>query len=198
MKKRTKFDKNEIIIYNNYAEIILYNDKNIEIARSIINIDDIEKINKIKWHLSNTGYAITSLPERKSKFLHNFILNRIPNKQNCVDHINRNRLDNRKNNLRIVTPQNNSINKGKQSNNTSGHVGVSFDKSRNKYAPHIKLHRKKIFLGRYDTIEEAIEIRKNAELQYFGEIINRDFDKNTVYKKGKKNYEFQNIHRISK
>lgn len=47
----------------------------------------------------------------------------------------------------------------KNSNNTSGHRGVSYDKVRNKWRAYIKYQRKDIYIGRFDTIEEAITAR---------------------------------------
>lgn len=177
--KRTKFDKNEIIINKDFAEVILYNHKNDEIAKTIIDIEDIDKVEKYKWYLSG-GYARNAVFAIR---LHNLILNFTVCDNQTIDHINRDRLDNRKSNLRIVNYSENAINKGKQSNNTSGYVGVSFDKNRDKYAPHIKINRKKIFLGRYKTIEEAIAVRIEAEIIYFGHKIDRENDKNTHFKK---------------
>ena len=48
-------------------------------------------------------------------------------------------------------------------NNSSGHRGISYDKVRNKWRAYIKYQRKNIFIGRFDTIEEAIEARKIIE-----------------------------------
>lgn len=52
-------------------------------------------------------------------------------------------------------------------NNTSGHKGVAFDKSRNKYMAYINVHDKRIYLGRYETIEDAIKARKQAEEKHY-------------------------------
>lgn len=53
-------------------------------------------------------------------------------------------------------------------NNHSGHVGVHYDKSRKKWVAQIMFQRRAILIGRYDTIEEAVEARKLAENKYFG------------------------------
>jgi hypothetical protein len=53
-------------------------------------------------------------------------------------------------------------------NNSSGCTGVSFRKDRNKYRAYIKFQRKNIFLGNYDTYEDAVAVRKLAEEIYFG------------------------------
>lgn len=183
--KRTKFSKNEIVVNNEkgYAEIILYDKDQNEKDRSLIDIDDVEKVKPFRWN-TNNGYPRNVT---KKMFLHSFILDRVGVKDNMVvDHINRNRLDNRKSNLRVVSHRTNGFNKGKQSNNTSGYVGVSWEKSRNKWETHIKINRKKIFLGYFDDIEEAASVRKNAEIKYFGCERNEEFDHNTVYRNNNK------------
>lgn len=53
--------------------------------------------------------------------------------------------------------------RGKQINNTSGYPGVSWDVSRDKWKAQIKVNGKNIHLGRFDTLEEAIDCRKKAE-----------------------------------
>lgn len=145
--ERTKTDPNEIIEYDNYAEIILYDNKSKEIARTIIDTDDIEKCKKIKWSLDNKGYVINSKNRIK---LHRLIMDCPDNL--VVDHINHNTLDNRKNNLRICTNQENVWNSNKYSNNKSGHKGIF--KQNDKYIANYA----RIYLGTFDNFEEA----KNA------------------------------------
>lgn len=75
--------------------------------------------------------------------------------ENEIDHIDRDPMNNRINNLRIVTRTENMHNRNKQTNNSSGYPGVYFNKQRNKYMAHIKVNRKKIYLGLFNTAEEA-------------------------------------------
>lgn len=82
-----------------------------------------------------------------------------------IDHINHNTLDNRLSNLRLVTNQENQKNRA-YTGNSSGRIGVCFDKARNKWKPHIKINQKLINLGRFDTLEMAILVRKAAEEKY--------------------------------
>jgi hypothetical protein len=86
-----------------------------------------------------------------------------------TDHINRNKLDNRKCNLRIVNCSQNKMNIKLRSDNSSGVKGVYFDKQRKKWVAEIMLNKKKFHLGRFNNIEEAKLKRKFAEKQYFGE-----------------------------
>lgn len=85
---------------------------------------------------------------------------------NNVDHINGNRSDNRIKNLRSVTKRENSLNRGLNSNNTSGHTGVIWLKHRHKWQAKIKIHGKQISLGHYQDKSEAITARKKAEAKY--------------------------------
>lgn len=175
---RNKFTPNEIVLLDEYAELILYDKNNIECARSKIDLEEVDRVSKYKWNYTN-GYVRNV---KKGMFLHNFILNRTPNKVDVVDHINRDRCDNRKHNLRVVDYTINGFNKGKQSNNTSGHVGVSWEKSRGKWEVHIKRNRKKIFLGYFENLEDAVKRRKQAELEFYNELRNEEHDINTFFK----------------
>lgn len=173
---------NEIFVYETYAEIILYDKDGYEESRAIIDLDDVDKCKTHRWNRDKkNSYA----QNHKIGRLHNFIMNFNPPKDrtSVVNHINRNRLDCRKKNLEITTYQKNGINKGKQSNNTSGHPGVSWDNGHNKWEANIKLNNKKKFLGYYNNLNDAIKARREGEYKYFGETVNRDNDKYTVYKK---------------
>ena len=95
-------------------------------------------------------------------------------KNKIIDHINHNVLDNRKNNLRICTQNDNAKNKSKQINNTSGVTGVSWYKRYEKWRVRIQANNKDILIGYFDDKEEAIKARKEAEIKYFGEFRNKE------------------------
>ena len=86
-----------------------------------------------------------------------------------VDHINRNPLDNRRDNLRIVSIQENNMNLSIRKTNKSGVSGVCWDKDANKWRADIAYKKKKINLGRFDNLEDARKAREDAEEEYFGE-----------------------------
>ena len=86
-----------------------------------------------------------------------------------LDHINRNRSDNRIANLREVTNKQNLQNAGKYSHNTSGHPGVSWHKRDSRWRAHIKHSQKQIHLGHFATVEEAVAARKAAEKLYWAD-----------------------------
>jgi hypothetical protein len=94
----------------------------------------------------------------------------LPNNEKLfVDHINGNKADNRKNNLRLVTASQNLMNTKLRSDNTSGYKGVYYNKKNNKRYARITVNKKIINLGSFKNKEDAIKIRKDAEEKYFGE-----------------------------
>jgi hypothetical protein len=86
-----------------------------------------------------------------------------------IDHVFRNPSDNRWEHLRSVTRQQNKMNVGVQKNNTSGHRGVAWCADRKKWAARICVGGRTINIGRYTNIHEAIEARRVAEAEFFGE-----------------------------
>jgi hypothetical protein len=82
--------------------------------------------------------------------------------QCTVDHRNRIRGDNRWDNLRAATRSQNLWNMTIRGNNTSGHKGVSWVPSRNKWIATICVYGKLKNLGRFEKIEDAIEARRRA------------------------------------
>lgn len=83
-----------------------------------------------------------------------------------VDHINHIRNDNRLSNLRFVTRADNQRNKTKRSDNTTGVMGVIYNKAMRKYAAQIKVYDVNIYLGSFSTLEEAAKARKDANIKY--------------------------------
>ena len=165
---RTTHDPNEIVIYDDYAEIVLYDKNCEEVARASIDIDDVSKVKEYKWHLDSNGYVMSNKQIR----LHRLIMN--PSDDKVVDHIDHNRLNNKSSNLRVCSKHQNNMNTSLSRNSTSGVIGVHFNKQRNKWQAHITFNYKYIHLGLFDTLEEAIEARKQAEIEYFGEYRNQD------------------------
>ena len=119
--ERTTRDPNEFIFHEDCVEIKLYN-KNCEyIASTYIDLDDYEKVKDYKWNLLKDGYVSSSKVGR----LHRFIY---PNKEQIknkgIDHIDRNPLNNRKQNLRPATKSENGYNRPKNKNNQSGYKNI--------------------------------------------------------------------------
>lgn len=85
------------------------------------------------------------------------------------DHINRNKLDNRRENLRESTNAENLRNRGVQRNSTTGFTGVYLDKRWNRYTAKIKFNRKYVHLGCFATAEEAHARYCEEARKLFGE-----------------------------
>jgi len=88
------------------------------------------------------------------------------------DHINRNRLDYRKENLRPCNKSQNMANSKISKRNSSGYKGVSFDPSRNNWRAVICKRGKYITIGRYNTKEEAAEAYNLKAKELFGKFAN--------------------------
>lgn len=142
---------------------------------TLVDNDDYEYLSQWKWRYHNLGYAVRTMHVayingkaiKKEIMMHRLIMN--PEKGMVIDHKNRNKLDNRRANLRVCTQAKNRLNSIKKSNNTSGYIGVCWDKTKNKWLASIHLHGKQKYLGRYDTAQEASKVRDEAAKQYYGE-----------------------------
>lgn len=136
----------------------------------LVDDEDFERLNKWRWFCTRYGYAARTIhskrPNRidKTFFMHREV-NQTPDNL-FTDHINRDRLDNRKENLRTVTGTQNQFNKGLQKNNKSGVMGVQWHVS--KWWARVYINKKPISLGCYDKLEDAIEARKRGEELYYG------------------------------
>jgi hypothetical protein len=163
---RSIYKPNEYIQIGDYIEICMYDKYGKETARAIIDTEDFHFVKMYKWHLDGKGY-VSTFNNKKYQSLHRLILN--PEKNKVVDHINRNILDNRKNNLRICSQSENARNKGICSDNSSGVTGVGWSKEKNMWRSYIGINHKNIHIGYYNNKEDAIKARKDMELKHFGE-----------------------------
>jgi hypothetical protein len=122
---------------------------------------------------TENGYYRVSLTKdnkRKKTMLHRLIAEQfIPNPNNYknVDHINGIKTDNRIENLRWCSQADNTRfdNHKLRKNNTSGYRGITFDKRGNKYQTEANINGKQLYIGRFDTLEMAIQER-NKHLMY--------------------------------
>lgn len=129
---------------------------------------DAEDYNKVKDYCwcESTSNGVTKVVSRFGKrvlSLHQFL------GFSYYDHIDRNELNNRHYNLRKCTYSQNSMNRGLQSNNTSGITGVTWDKRQFKWKAQIKIDHKQINIGLFFNKDDAIRARLRAEVKYFGE-----------------------------
>ncbi len=118
--------------------------------------DDYEWLSKISWHLHPKGYAIRSKlkgEEPHTIFMHRMILN-TPRGMD-TDHINHDKLDNRRCNLRVVTRRQNSSNRIPNIKKDNQLKGVTWHRASGKWQARIKFEQKKYYLGVFKTEKEA-------------------------------------------
>lgn len=128
-------------------------------------LEDWDLVTKHSWSVDPRGYLAATY-KQKHLVLHRLIMN--TPKGFVTDHINGDKLDNRRENLRICTQQQNSMNTQVSRNNKLGVKGVSMT-AFGKYRARIMLNGIEIRLGNFETLDKAIQARKKAECDYFGE-----------------------------
>ena len=129
---------------------------------ALVDDEDYELVISRKWFFGSNGYVNSGVGR-----LHRLIMK--ANSQQLVDHINGNKLDNRRSNLRFCNKSQNGSNSSLSKNNKSGYKGVHFDKSRNKWIVSIKVNYKNNHIGRYNNIKDAALAYNKAAKKYFGE-----------------------------
>ena len=112
---------------------------------------DLPTIKLYSWYMSN-GYAATMV-DKKQIYMHRLIMN--PLESEVVDHINGNKLDNRRENLRVCKQHENMANRIKHTPQTSKYKGVSWRKSHSLWQATITKHGLQEHLGYFTTQEEA-------------------------------------------
>jgi hypothetical protein len=134
----------------------------------IIDKVDLEKVKEYCWYKNSENYVRSSSNGNTNTIgLHNLIMN--PPEGYFVDHIDRNPLNNRRENLRICNKNENSFNRGIRSDSSSGVKGVTYIQVSQKWSAYIGAYGEVINLGLFVNKEDAIRARKEAEVKYHGE-----------------------------
>ena len=134
---------------------------------------DVELATRYSWCRHCSGYAWRSTKDHENRthiFFHRELLNPSPGEQ--VDHINGNKLDNRRSNLRICSHGENQMNSKLQKNNTTGFKGVRPHNVSGKFNARIGVGKKRKSLGYYNTAEEAHAAYCKAAKELHGEFFN--------------------------
>lgn len=139
--------------------------------KGIIKVDDedFEMLSQYKWRISK-GYVRTTIKiygKWKNIFMHRLIMN--TPKGMFTDHIDRNKLNNTKNNLRIVTSQQNNMNVQKRKNCSSKYKGIHWFKRDKKWQAQIMINNKHIYLGLFKNEIDAAIAYNNKAKELFGE-----------------------------
>lgn len=138
---------------------------------ALVDDEDFDELSKFKWCCANVGYAIRFRNiegKRKSIYMHRFLLSALPKQE--VDHINHNKLDNRRSNIRLATSRQNKFNTKLRANNKSGFKGVSWVKRRRKWGVQVKIAVGKTkWVGYFDNKKEAHVAYCSAARELYGE-----------------------------
>ena len=141
---------------------------------AIVDDQDFDRVNAINWYPlrstnSYTDYAYNVIVG----LMHRFILD-VPSEVS-VDHINRNGLDNRRENLRPASVAQNQQNRKKAQGTSSKYKGVSWNKERQLWHAYIHVSGRMKYLGRFQNEVEAALVYDDAARLYFGEFARCNF-----------------------
>lgn len=161
-------------------------DKVIINGEVLIDVDDYPLIKRLNRYIrvSNNGYALISYCNHDvllSRIILRLPFGKCDTDLDIAEHRNGNRLDNTKDNLRICEKHINPINCKLYDNNTSGYKGVSWLERLQKWQAYLQCGKEKYYLGVYDNLEDAVQVRKNAEKKYFGEYNRKEEDLHNGY-----------------
>ena len=146
---------------DNQAIIEIFNKNKEKIEETVVDDKLYYDLIQCRWNSTNKYIA-----NSKKGFLHRYVMNY--NGKDIVDHINGNPLDNRKENLRVITQKQNTMNKKSAKNSTSKYIGVRWNKRKNKWNAMIKINNKGIHLGTFSDEDEAAKARDIGTQKYFG------------------------------
>ena len=141
-----------------------------EYTHVLVDDDDYEKLSAYSWSFAGAGYICRRkwVGEKKRVFYIHREITKCPVEME-VDHIDGNKLNNQKSNLRVCTHRENQTNMKLAKDSTSGFKGVSRDKNRNKWRAYITTHGRFINLGSFDTKKEAARAYNEKAYELFGE-----------------------------
>jgi len=152
--------RNTIVDKGDHCEILTSRGEVIAVDKN-----DLDLVQGHSWCIDKRGYVVANI-DGKTKTIHRHILG-LKDSKISVDHVNGNKLDNTRSNLRPCKQKLNSKNLRKKKTNISGYPGIRMTKH-GKYNVRITVDRKEVHVGNFDTFKEAVEKRKAAEIEHYG------------------------------
>lgn len=143
---------------------------------------DYLKISQYHWRIShkkNKFYVCTGQAKNGGKiiYLHNIVMDYTPDKLNEIDHINGDSLNNKKENLRLISRIHNIQNVSVRCDNNITHIrGVSIDNRFNKYNVDFSFNKTRMYFKGFKRLEEAVYLRFLCELYFLKEFRNTSND----------------------
>ncbi|WP_368859199.1 HNH endonuclease [Cohnella sp. GbtcB17] len=137
---------------------------------AIVDDEDFKWLSQFSWCYHQSGYAMRGARvngRNQTYRMHRQIMDAQAGTE--IDHINGNRLDNRKSNLRVTDRQQNSFNTRSRKGSLSNYKGVGWFARDGKWRARIMLDRKEIHLGLFDTEHEAAEAYNREAVRLFGQ-----------------------------
>lgn len=150
--------KNNHEVIGSVVRIYFSGKYSVKFPFALIDVADLDAVSKINWNVDFNGYVLGK-KSGKSIRLHNLLLP-AKSKKEPVDHLNRDRTDNRRLNLHYTTQSFNAANR-------TGAMGVSWNKALKRWHAHIRVNYKRIHLGFFKEKGAAIQARSTARQKYF-------------------------------
>lgn len=149
--------------------------KTIELTKgrvALVDDEDYEWLILFKWHCTSKGYASRSVYNSETKkmgrvYMHRLIVG-ITDSSSQIDHIDGNRLNNQRENLRLANFSQNQANSPKEKGKTSRFKGVTWNKTGKSWMSVIIVNAQNMYLGNYQTQEAAALAYNDAAIKYFG------------------------------
>lgn len=137
---------------------------------ALVDDQDYEELSRRSWYISSSGYACTWLYGKNAR-MHRMIMKAESGLD--VDHINHNKLDNRRSNLRLCTRSQNNANRITTS--STGYKGVTWIKKKNRFAAQIKINGVNKYLGLFKSAVDAAKAYDVAAKKLFGDFAKVNF-----------------------